>query len=405
MLSVISSREAAEIISDHFPGGNQSLRAVEVSLQEAVGYRAYEDITAGEYVPDFTRSAVDGWAVKASDTFGCSENTPALLKVAGEVVMGIEPDRAVNAGECLYVPTGGGLPKGADAVVMLEYADVYGDSAIGVFKPCAPGANVIYRGDDVKPGDIVIKAGKRITVRDTGSLAALGIAAVKAFKPPVVAVISTGDEVVDITEPLSGAKVRDINSYVLSAGLKELGCEPVRYGIIRDDYDELLSAVRKAVESSDMVLISGGSSVGTKDLTLRVMEAMGKVLFHGISIKPGKPTILGDLGGVPVFGLPGHPAAVFFIFNLFVKPLLLNMMGDIVREISVTLPLARAIPSNHGREECVPVFIKDGRAVPISGKSGLITILSRAEGYIRIDRDTEGISAGEPVRVIMFEQF
>ncbi|MDR0314967.1 MAG: molybdopterin molybdotransferase MoeA [Oscillospiraceae bacterium] len=404
MLNVKTSEQARDIICSSFKDSIPGFEAVEI--EDCLGRILYEDIRCGEPVPGFDRSTVDGYAVAASSTFGCSDSMPAILKQTAEVIMGQETPAQIDADSCAYVPTGGHIPFGANAMVMIEHTEDYGDGTLGILRPCAPGSNIIFKGDDVKKGTVVFRRGTRLSCAEIGVLAALGQARVKVFKRPRVAVISTGDELADVRSKLLAGQIRDVNGYVLCSSLEAIGCEPVHSGIIKDDAGDLLGSVRLACESSDLVLISGGSSVGVKDAVFQTIDALGEVFFHGISIKPGKPTICGKVGSVPVFGLPGHPLAAYFIFDIFVRPLLFSLMGACdARRPSIAV-LDTAIPSNHGREECVPVKIYgdegDLCCSPVFIKSGLISALSSTHGYIRIPRDCEGLSKGEPVKITLY---
>lgn len=404
MLTVKTSDEAEKIIFDTF--GHIRMETEEIELLDSVGRVLAEDVVAKENVPSFNRSTVDGYAVNASSTFGCSEAIPAILDYKGEVFMGETPKAELEKDDCIYVPTGGELPKGSDAMVMLEYAEDYGDGTIGMLKPSAPGQHVTFIGDDVKENQAVLTGGTQLFAHHIGALASLGYDRVKVYRKPRVAVISTGDELVDVTETPQGAEVRDINSFTLCAALSQLGCEYTKVGIVEDDLSLLESKMEDAVENHDMVIVSGGSSVGVKDSTYKVLCKLGEVLFHGIAIKPGKPTILGNVGGKPVFGLPGHPLAAFYIFNLFVRPLIMNFSASGLISRTKSAPLTLSIPSNHGREECMGIRFteKDGKtaAEPVYAKSGLISVLSSTDGYIRIRRDCEGLSDGEVVDVQLF---
>lgn len=405
MLTVKKTSEAAEIILSSLSG---TMPDEQAPVTLALGRTLAFDLTAKEFVPDFDRSTVDGYAVMASDTFGCGESTPAMLRLTGEVEMGIRPNTGISKGECVYVPTGGEIPQGADAMVMIEYAEDYGDEYRYIMKPSAPGAHIVYKGDDVKPGKTVLEAGHILRAQDIGVLAALGYEFVDVRRKPRAGIISTGDELVGVNDSLRGAQVRDINSYTLYAGMKAAGAEPVMYGICPDDYETLKQKVKQAALECDLLLISGGSSVGVKDTTQKIIEELSDsgVLLHGMAVKPGKPTIYGLIGGKPVFGLPGHPVSAFFIFNKFVRPLITAMLGakePIEKRIKATL--AANLPSNQGREEYVNVRLvqeeKGLCAVPVYGKSGLISVLAEADGYIRIDRDCEGLSAGAEVDVLL----
>lgn len=378
----------------------------EVPLSEARGRVLFAPVEALEFVPGFDRSTVDGYAVRSADTFGCSDAIPAILKLQGEVLMGAGAGCALKPGCCIAVPTGGAMPAGSDAAVMLEYTEDYGDGTIGVCKSAAPGSNLIFKGDDVRPGQTVLPAGRRLTVQDIGALAALGVSRVRVCRRPVVGIISTGDELVAVEEMPRDGQVRDVNSAMLLALVEEAGGEAVSFGILRDDEALLGETLDRALERCDVALISGGSSVGMKDATCRVMEERGEVLFHGVAMKPGKPTILGRTAGKPVFGLPGHPVAAFFVSRLFVRPLLDRLQGRTPRQYAVPAVLTETVSANHGRAQYMGVFLsqRDGvrYARPIRGKSGLITTLAGSDGYFCIPRDCEGAAAGETIQVYLY---
>lgn len=401
MLTVITCAGAKELLSANF----QKLTGEErVSLKSCVSRVLSQNVLSGDYVPDFSRSTVDGYAVRAEDTFGCSETIPSLLKLKGEVLMGKPAEIKISAGECAYVPTGGALPEGANAMVMLEYVEDFGGT-VGILKPSAPGAHIIFRGDDVSPGTTVFRQGYRLLSKDVGALAAMGISSVPVYRKVRVAILSTGDEIVSPdTKELSIGQIRDVNSPMLAAAVAEMGGEAIELGIIPDDADALKAELKNALHSADLVLLSGGSSVGAKDQSAEILSQMGELLFHGLALKPGKPTMAAKVQGKPVFGLPGHPAAAYFIFHLLVRPLLCAMMGRKAENPETEAFCAAAIPSNNGREECVLVSLEGEKALPIMSKSGLITALSGADGFIRIPRDAEGVSAGDKVKVYLFSE-
>lgn len=403
MLKVLTPAEVLSLIEKEFAVHS---KVESVPLFTACGRVLAEDIISEEYVPDFDRSTVDGYAVHARDTFGCSDSLPALLTLSGQVQMGESADFQLEADCCASVPTGGALPSGADAMVMVEYSEDYGDGTIGILKPAAPGTNLIYRGDDIYPDKKVLHAGQILTAQAIGALAAMGQASVKVMAKLRVGIISTGDELVDLTETPKTGQIRDVNSSLLAACMQQLGAEPVLYGRVRDEAALLTDAVKRAIEECDAVLISGGSSVGAKDVTCDMIEKYGEILFHGIAMKPGKPTILGKTGNKPVFGLPGHPAAAFFVTKLFVTHALNQLMG-IQRQIyPVQAVLTESVSANHGRAQYMGVHLsrKDGTiyAAPIRSKSGLISTLSTSDGYFGIERDCEGLSAGTVIQVYMY---
>ncbi|MBO5129410.1 MAG: molybdopterin molybdotransferase MoeA [Oscillospiraceae bacterium] len=402
MLHVKTPEEVLALIECEF----HSLGAAEqVCLVDAMGRCLAEDIAATEYVPDFDRSTVDGYAVRARDTFGCSDAIPAILPLQREVLMGEGAEFELNAEECVAVPTGGAVPRGADSVVMIEYTEDYGDGTIGIAKAAAPGQNMIFRGDDVYPGKVILRKGSVLSAQDIGALAAIGRVQVPVVKKLTVGVISTGDELVPPEAAPGPGQVRDVNSPMLEAMLTAFGAKVINYGIVVDDEALLSSKMTQAAAECDAVLISGGSSVGVKDAACRIIESMGRVLLHGIAIKPGKPTILGKAGVKPLVGLPGHPVAAFFVTKLFVLPLLDRLMGKKRERYTVTAKIAESVSANHGRAQyhCCRLERKDGQliAYPIRGKSGLITTLAGSSGYFCIDRDCEGLpqSAGIQVTV------
>lgn len=403
MLTVKTPDEVFEILKSEFCGKTKAEMA---ALSDAHGRVLAGSIESREYVPGFARSTVDGYAVLASDTFGCSESIPALLPLADEILMGKKAEKALLPGTCVSVPTGGAVPEGADAVVMIEYSEDYGDGTIGILQSAVPGMNMVFKGDDVYPGKQVLASGRFLTAQDIGALAAMGVTKVPVSVRPVVGILSTGDELVPVEQKPEDGQIRDVNSALLRALVLEAGGEARNYGIVRDDEQILHQMVHKALAECDVVLISGGSSVGTKDATCRVIQEQGEILFHGIAMKPGKPTILGKVGQKPVFGLPGHPVAAFFIAQLFVRHLLFQMMGRTVHLRQIPAVLTETVSANHGRAQYGGVFLKGDekglQAVPIRGKSGLITTLAGSDGWFCIPRDSEGMAAGETVWVTLY---
>lgn len=399
MLNVITLEQAQRLLLNTFGGWRPE--AETVPLERGLGRVLARPVEAREFIPGFDRSTVDGYALRASDTFGCGESIPALLTLVGEVSMGQTPDFELGPGQCACIPTGGCLPAGADAVAMLEYAEDYGDGTVGIQSPCAPGAHLIFRGDDTAPGRELLPAGKMLGAKEIGALAAAGVRSAAVLASPRASVFSTGDELVPPEQAPAPGQVRDVNGPMLAAALAELGCQVRRRALLRDDPELLRRAISDACGDSDVVFLSGSSSVGVQDAAYRVLSGLGSVLFHGLAVKPGKPTLLADVGGVPVFGLPGHPAAAWFLFRLLARPWLCAATGRALPERETAAVLSASLPSNHGREEYVLVQLRDGRAVPLWNKSGLITSLSRADGYVRIPRDAEGIAAGSRVTVTM----
>ena len=404
MLTVMTPEELLTRIANTFGPLDRPPETVE--LDRALGRVLARDILAEEYVPGFDRSTVDGYALRGADTFGCSESIPALLTCTGAVEMGKEPAFAVGPYQCGAIPTGGALPEGADAVQMVEHTEDYGGGEIGIVKSVPPGANLIFKGDDVKPGDLVLRKGRRLEPQDVGALAALGVTQVPVVPKLRVGLISTGDELVPPEQDPGPGQVRDVNGPLVAALLAQAGAEAVPLGIVPDREELLREAVEEALAACDCVVLSGGSSVGEKDAACRVMASLGEVLCHGVAMKPGKPTLLGKAEGKPILGLPGHPVAALFTAKLFLIPLLARLEGRTWAERTVSARLAQTVPANHGRAQYTGVTLEekpDGMwAVPIWGKSGLITTLAGADGFFCVPRDREGIPAGESVEVSLF---
>lgn len=400
MLSVITPDQVYDVIEHAFsPRMPEEL----IPLQSALGRVLSAPVRSEEYVPDFDRSSVDGYAVRGADTFGCTEAIPAILTIQGETAMGQAAGRPLSPGCCVATPTGGAVPPGADAVVMLEYTEVYGDGTVGICRPAAPGENLIFRGDDVSPGRTVLPAGRALTAADIGALAALGCVSVPVRRRPTVGVLSTGDELVPPSQRPAQGQMRDVNSAMLCALAESAGAQARSLGIVRDDDALLGAALEDALACCDLLLLSGGSSVGEKDAACRVLSARGELLFHGVAMKPGKPTLLARVGEKPVLGLPGHPVAAYFVADLFLPALLARLTGRTLRRFTVPAVLEETVPANHGRAQYTGVHLSgpDGalRARPICTKSGLITALAGSDGYFCIPRDCEGVPAGQTVRV------
>jgi molybdopterin molybdotransferase len=409
MKEVWSVEEAFNAINDNFC--NAKVNITKLKLLDSIGSTLSNPIISTENVPSFNRSTVDGYAVISQDTFGASETMPTRLKNIGEVKMGSNENIKINPDETVYIPTGGRLPQNCDGVVMVEYTENCDDGYIYIEKSCAPGNNIIFSGDDIKEGEIVLAKGTKLGTQDIGALAALGFSEVDVYDKVKVGIISTGDELVDINSKISGSNIRDINSYSLYSSIVTHGGKPHIYGIVHDDFDSIFNMAKKALAENDIVLISGGSSVGTKDETFNVINALGKpgVFVHKIAVKPGKPTIIGKVGEKAVVGLPGHPGSAYVIFNIFVKRIIDCMYGVAVNNNSTPTFYAKMstnYSSNTGREEFLPVILKnegtDIIAEPVNSKSGLITQFIKANAYIRIPRLCEGLNSGDIVEVHRF---
>ena len=400
MLNVVTREEAVRIILEKIP---EAADVETVGLPDALDKVVAEDILSPEDLPAYARSTVDGFAVRASDTYGCSEALPAMVTYAGKVLMGEDEKRVLPKASCMAVPTGGQVPEGADAVVMVEHSEDLGDEFRYMLKPVAPGENVNAKGDDIAIGGVAVPKGTMLEPRHTAVLAALGISELTVRKPLTVGILSTGDELVDYTETPKGTEIRNINSVTLAAAVEALGCQAKLYPIVPDEEAALREAIDTVRKECDFLIISGGSSVGERDNVNRVLASFGEVYFHGVALKPGKPTMFAMLDGdVPAFGLPGHPAAAFYTFHLFAKPAILKRRGAIAVPRYVEAALSQKVPSNHGREEIIGVALENGKAVPLPAKSGVVSVLSRADGTITIPRDLEGLERGAKVKVLLF---
>jgi len=398
MFKVISLTEAKSVVQRLF--GHLRLEAETANLVDATGHFLAKDIVSDEFVPAFDRSTVDGFAVVSRDLVGCSDSIPAILRQAGESQMGEMPTHTLKPGECFYVPTGGALPQGADAMVMIEFVEDFGAGEYAFVKAVAPGANMIFKGEDLKPDDLILRNGKQLNPADIGTLASMGITEVDVFKQPRVGIISTGDELVPAGYFLDQGKIRDVNTPMLKALLQEAGASVSTHEIVPDQRELLRTAIQNMLAETDMLLISGGTSVGEHDNLPVLIEELGQIFVHGIAVKPGKPTIVGKIEDKPVFGLPGNPVAAFFMFHNLVRPLLFSMSNSKAEQLTVTAFLTRAVSSNHGREEVILIRLEGDQATPVPSKSGLISTVSKANGFFLIPRDREGLASGEKINVI-----
>jgi molybdopterin molybdotransferase len=385
----------------------------EVDLPAALDRVLAAALPAPENVPAFPRSSMDGYAVRAADTFGASVAAPQYLEIKGEVPMGAAPARPVGVGETLRVPTGAMLPPGADAVVMLEYTAEHPDGTLEVRRPVAPGENLLQPGEDVRLGEVLFPGGSRLRPQDLGLLAALGVTRLPVFRRPRVAVLSSGDEIVPITEKPAPGQVRDSNAHLAAAQVAEWGGIPAISGIVPDDFEALTGALAAALKDADLILISGGSSVGARDLTLEAIKALpgAAVLAHGVAIRPGKPTILAAVGSppLPLLGLPGHPASAAVVMEVLGKPLLARLAGLTSLPPwgeEVTAHLSRNLAGASGREDYVRVRLRpEGETLwadPVLGPSGLLSPLVKSDGLVMIPLGVEGLLRGEAVAVRLF---
>ncbi len=408
LFTVVPPQDALELLLARcMPVGRPEV----IPLADALGRVTVDEIRAGETLPAFARSTMDGYAVIAADSFGASESAPAYLRLCGEIAMGVAPTLRVEPFGAARIHTGAMLPPGADAVVMVEDTNSHGDE-IEILAAAAPGENILGVGEDVVAGDVAVPAGRRLRAADLGGLAAVGCTAVRVFARPRIAVLSTGDEVVAPTERPAPGQVRDVNATTIAAVIAGAGGIPVYAGIVGDDLPRLEAGAASALADADALVLSAGSSVSYRDLTARVIGGLGPpgILVHGIAIKPGKPTLIALADGKPVIGLPGNPASALVVAWRLLAPLVRRLGGEArprydaaaTREAVLTAP----VRSRPGREDYVPCTLETSGAgelcaTPVFGKSNLIFTLIRADALIVVPPDVSGVPAGATVRVVV----
>lgn len=398
-LQVVKYQEAVERLKKYFP----SRAVIEVHLLESAGRVLAAEVNSPEDIPSFHRSTVDGYAVNAEDSFGASESLPAFLEFKGEVMMGQEAGLTLKKGQCSWIPTGGMLPEGTNAAVMVEYTEKLGNDTVLVYRPVGPGENVMLKGEDIRAGQALFIPGKRLRSQDIGLAASLGIQKLPVYEPYRVGIISTGNEIVPMDQKPMIGQVRDVNTYSLASAVKSYGSIAHHYSLVLDDFDALKQAVEKGLAENDVLLLSGGSSVGVMDVTLDVLLDFegAELLFHGLAVKPGKPTIGVKIGSKLVIGLPGHPVSALMMFYIVCAPFLAPEAAQ-----SIWVKSGQNIASQAGRDDFIPVFIENSGPAPIArpllGKSGLMSILAQANAYIHIPYEQQGIAAGEDIKAYLF---
>ncbi len=392
-------------LAPHFP----AMPLETVPLNGASARILGQNIVADQDLPGFRRSTMDGYAVHSGATFGASEANPAWLRIAGTIAMGETPSFSLSPDEAAPISTGGMLPQGADSVVMVEHTEPVDEATVEIYKSVAPLQHVVDRAEDYRQGQEIITAGTRIRPQESGVLAALGMTDIQVFQRPTVAIISTGDEIVPVEETPASGKIRDMNSHTLAGLVSDAGAIPLQLGIVKDSRDDLFEACGRAVAEADMVLISGGSSVGMRDFTVDVLSGLEhtELLVHGISISPGKPTILARSGNKLVWGLPGHVVSAMVVFKVVVLPFLRKLMGEkewAEKGVAIPATLTRNVASAQGRTDFVRVGLqeKEGTlyAAPVLGKSGLIRTMVMARGLLEIGENVEGLEKDTVVKVL-----
>ncbi|HBA54815.1 gephyrin-like molybdotransferase Glp [Syntrophorhabdus aromaticivorans] len=396
-LKAITAKEAHDMITAYPVSPHTEI----VDITEALGRVLAYDVVAEEDVPPFSRSLVDGYAVKVKDTQGARETNPALLYLKGEIRIGREAQVVLESGSCIYLSTGAMIPEGSDGVVMQEYTRKMGD-AIEITRAVYRGENICYTGEDIQKDSAILRKGRRLSPFDLGALSALGITGIWVYRKPSIALISSGDEIVEVGQKPAPGQIRDINRYTVASSLQRKGAAVTFTGIAKDDIEDITGHLRASAKH-DMILVSGGSSKGERDYVTAAIEKLGgEVLFHGINIKPGKPTIFGSLWGKPIFGLPGHPASCMMVVIRFVLPLVRRLEGESgADEQRTTGILTTNIPSSYGIEEYVRARIHHNenrcRITPLFAKSSVISSLSQASCYIIVPEGKEGFEKGDEV--------
>jgi molybdopterin molybdotransferase len=398
-----TARTVAEALTGFRPGHRTAIE--DVPLAEALHRVPATDVPSPAALPGFVRSTVDGYAVRAADTYGASDGLPSYLDLLGAVRMGAAPDIAVRPGGCVAMPTGGVLPDGADSVVMVEYTAETMPGTIEVIRPVAPGSGLVRADEDVAAGAPLVPGGRPLRAPDLGLLAAAGVTTVRVHARPRVAIISTGDEVVPpSTADLAAGQVRDATASALAGLVADAGGEPVIAGIVSDDPGALKDRLSEVLPDADLVVVSAGSSVGARDETAGAVAAVGEIWCHGLAIKPGKPTLLADCAGTPLIGLPGNPLSALVVFGQVGVPLLWRLAGCETPPPapSTRARLSRDLPSAAGRLDVVQVQLRDEVAEPLFGPSALLSVLTRADGYLVVPEPATGLDAGAEVEIILY---
>ncbi len=384
-----------------------------ITIEEALGRITAEPVISRENLPAHPRSSMDGYALSARDSYGASESMPAYIEITGEVLMGQLPSGLVKKGCCYKIPTGGILPEGADSVVMLEHTVPIDNTLIEVVKSVGEGSNINRPGDDIAIGETALETGTKLRAQELGLLAGLGFAEVNVFRKVKIGILSTGDEIIAHTQKPAPGKIRNINSIAIGARATSRSTKVKDYGIVSDNKEIFLHTVEQAIAGNDIVIFSGGSSVGMRDLGEQVIEQLGPpgVIVHGTALKPGKPVILGMSNTTALIGLPGHPVSALTCFDLFIAPAIEKLSGMRTRLENtpyIEATLTRNINSAAGRRDIVRVSLNKTKeqylASPVLGKSGSISVLSKADGYFIIEESSQGISEGERVKVTCYNK-
>ncbi|MFC2047947.1 gephyrin-like molybdotransferase Glp [Chloroflexota bacterium] len=378
-----------------------TVRVEAIDIDYSLGRVLAEDIVATLNIPPYDRAAMDGYAVKAEDTSNASQSNPKVLKIISELYAGETPQKGINTGECIQIATGAMMPEGADAVVKVEDTKAE-NGKVKVFKPVSPKENRAEKGEDIKEGEPVLRHGFVLDAGKIGVLASQGISQIRAYEKPKVAIIPTGEEIGEVGQNLKQGQVYDINSHTIASVVRGNGGTPVSFGVVGDDLEQLKTTIKEALKN-DLVVISAGSSVGERDLLSDVLQNWGEVLFHGVRIKPGMPTLFGKINSKLIFGMPGFPTSCLVTTQLFVAPAIRKMARLSLKRMEVIkAKLSRGVPSTLGRKQFFTVRLEGDTAIPVYKESGNITSMSYADGYIEIAENIESVEKGEPITVTLF---
>lgn len=401
-LKIKESEDAKDIIQDLFDKCYSPERE-EIATENAIGRILINDIYSKIDFPPFDKALKDGFAIKAEDSFGASEESPNKIEVIDFLEAGDITDKKVDNGVCVEISTGAAMPKGADAVVMVEYSEKFNDS-VNILKSATPGLDVAKRGSDIEEGSIILKKGDILNPGKIGVLLSQGIDKIEVYKKPVVGVISTGNEIITQGTDLTFGKIFDVNGNMIKNAAISSGAESSFLAIVKDNYDQLKSKIQESLEEVDILLCSGGTSAGLGDVMKSVLDDLGTVYVHGISVQPGKPTIVGIINNKVVIGLPGNPVSALMIYNAFVGPSISKLAGIVEKneKTIVKAKLSKRIHSPVGRMQYQLVKLVDNEAQPIFKDSGAIFSLSTADGYVKVLKSVELIDEGEEVEVYLF---
>jgi len=401
-LDLVDISTAHKITANLFREIYHPPRIEEVNLSDAYGRVLARDMETPIDLPPFNRASRDGYAVKAEDTFHASEDNPSILKCIEVIEAGSIPQKRIEKGCCSRISTGAPVPEGADAIVMVEYAEEKEDNII-IYKSAYPGQHIALKGSDISKNDIICTKGSILSPEKIGALSAAGISKLPVIAKLKIGILSTGNELIEPSNDWSPGKIFDSNSHSIAAAIKNCGCKPKILGIVKDDYMELYNAIQSSIRECDILITSGGTSAGAGDILRDIIEDIGEVIIHGISIKPGKPTLIGKVDDKLVFGLPGFPVSALIIFNVLLRPYLMELSGkSLDYKYLRELPLAQRLHSSKGRVHYAIVKIEDEKAHPILKDSGAITSLADADGYIKIPKNVEILEEGSMVKIIPF---